>query len=214
MIWAEFLQAVSTIPPATWAAFLLASWALNLTPGQDVLFIIANTLSGGRRAGMASGVGVSCGSLFHVALAVLGVAALIRASETAFMLLKWGGAAYLVWLAISFWRAPTMGEPGAGTADAGRAFWRGALNCILNPKVSVFILAFLPQFTDPARGDVSGQILALGLFFCLASVPVHLAWALAAAGLGAPLRRFGRWMNRISAGIMALLALRLVFGRS
>lgn len=213
-MWSEFTEAAALIPMSVWAAFLLASWALNLTPGQDVLFIIANTLSGGRRAGMASGVGVSCGSLVHVALAVLGVAALIRASETAFMLLRWGGALYLVWLAIAFWRAPPMGEPGAGTSSASRAFWRGALNCILNPKVSVFILAFLPQFTDPARGSISGQILALGLFFCVASVPVHLAWALVAAGLGAPLRRFGRWMNRISAGIMALLALRLVVGRS
>lgn len=209
-MWSEFVDTLLAIPLGTWVTFLLASWALNVTPGQDVLFIIANTLSGGRRAGMAAGLGVSCGSLFHVALSVLGVAALIRASETAFVVLKWGGAAYLLWLAYGFWRAPPMGEPGQGTSHAGRAFLRGALNCILNPKVSVFILAFLPQFTDPALGDIGAQLLALGLFFCIASVPVHLAYALVAAGLGAPLRRFGRWMNRISAGIMALLALRLV----
>ena len=86
-----------------------------------------------------------------------------------------------------------MGEPGGGIADPGRAFMRGMLNCVLNPKVSVFILAFLPQFTDPALGNIGAQILALGLMFCIASVPVHLGYALLAAGFGAPLRRFYRF---------------------
>ncbi len=90
-----------------------------------------------------------------------------------------------------------------------RAFLKGALNCALNPKVSVFVLAFLPQFADPARGPVWPQILALGLVFALGSIPVNVAWGLAAGALAAPIRRLGRVMNRISAAVFVLLAARL-----
>lgn len=206
------IETLLAIPPATWAAFLAAGIALNLTPGSDVMFISASAAAGGRRAGLAAAMGIVAGSLFHVLLAVLGVAALIQASQAAFLALKWGGAAYLLWIAVSFWRAPPP-APGRA-APAGRAFRRGVVNCALNPKVSIFVLAFLPQFTDPARGPVWQQIAILGVAFCAASIPVNCGWALLAAAAGSGLRRLGRVMNRVAAGVMALLALRLVWERA
>lgn len=202
--------AVLAIPAPVWLALLLATWALNLTPGSDVMFIAASGAAGGVPAASAAALGICFGALFHVALAVLGVAALIAASETAFLLLKWGGAAYLLWLAVTLWRAPPPG-PRTGAAGMRRAFLRGAVNNILNPKVSIFVLAFLPQFADPARGPLWAQMLALGLVFAAASVPVNLGWALLAGALGAGLRRFGRVMNRVASVILAGLAARLAW---
>jgi threonine/homoserine/homoserine lactone efflux protein len=202
------LETALAIPPATYAAFLAASLALNLTPGSDVMFISASGAAGGRGAGAAAGLGVSAGSLFHTLVAVLGVAALLRAHPAAFSALKYAGAVYLLWLAVGLWRAPAPGPRGGG-APVRRAFLRGAANCALNPKVSVFILAFLPQFADPALGPVWQQIALFGTVFALGSVPVNVGYGLAAGWLAGPLRRTGRAMNRISAFVFAGLAVRL-----
>jgi threonine/homoserine/homoserine lactone efflux protein len=174
------------------------------------MFISASGAAGGHVAGAAAGLGVSAGSLVHVAIAALGVASLIAASEVAFDLLRYGGAAYLLYLAWGLWRAPPP-QAERGSRTVRRAFLRGALNNILNPKVSIFVLAFLPQFTDPARGPVWQQIVILGLMLGLASVPVNCAWGLLAGSLGAFLRRFGRAMNRVAALVFAGLAARLVW---
>ncbi|MCR8724975.1 LysE family translocator [Frigidibacter sp. ROC022] len=205
------LELLPAIPAATWFTFLAASIALNLTPGSDVMFISASAAAGGPRAGVAAALGISAGSLLHVALAVLGVAALIQSSQAAWLILRWGGAAYLLWLAWGLWRAPPPGRTTGGNRRAWRAFRRGAANCALNPKVSVFVLAFLPQFADPALGPLWVQIALFGLVFALGSVPVNIGWALAASALGAPIRRAGRMMNRLAAGVFALLAARLVW---
>jgi threonine/homoserine/homoserine lactone efflux protein len=200
----------AAIPLSTWIAFMLATWALNLTPGSDVMFISASGASGGRAAGIAAALGVSTGSLVHVALAVLGVASLIAASDLAFDLLRYGGAAYLLWLAWGLWRAPPS-SPGSGAGSVRRAFARGALNCILNPKVSVFVLAFLPQFTDSSRGPVWRQVAALGIAFAVASVPVNVGWGMLAGILGKGIRRLGRAMNRVSSLVFVGLAARLAW---
>src|SRR5690606_35243061 len=131
------IEAAAAIPLATWLTFYAAVVALNLSPGSDVLFISAAGAAGGRRAGAAAGIGVACGSLVHVALAAAGVAALIAASAWAFAALRWGGAAYLLWLAWGLWRAPAPVPAGPGAGGTRRAFLRGAVNCALNPKVSV-----------------------------------------------------------------------------
>jgi threonine/homoserine/homoserine lactone efflux protein len=204
------LDAVLAIPPATWIALVAATWALNLTPGSDVMFITASGAAGGRAVAAAAALGICTGALFHVALAVLGVASLIAASDTAFTILKWGGALYLGWLALHLWRAPPP-DTRAGATALRRAFRRGALNNVLNPKVSIFVLAFLPQFADPSRGALWAQMLALGLVFAIASIPINLGWALLAGTLGAGLRRFGRAMNRVSAAILGALAVRLAW---
>ena len=192
----------------TLALFFSASVAMYLTPGADVMFITASGATGGWRAGAAAGLGVSLGSLFHSVLAVVGVAALIATNPLAFDLLRWAGAAYLVYLAIQAWRAPPP-QPGQGTRDSWRAFRRGALTNVLNPKVSVFVLAFLPQFADPDIGPVWVQIAVLGVTFSVASIPFTIAPGVLAGFFAERLRRAGRLMNRISALVFGGLAARL-----
>lgn len=197
------------IDPITLATFMAASIALYLTPGADMMYISASGASGGPGAGLAAGLGVSFGSLFHTVLAVAGVATLIAASPLAFDVLRYAGAAYLVYLAIITWRAEPP-ESGTGTRDAWRAFRRGALTNILNPKVSVFVLAFLPQFVDPETGPVWIQIAILGTIFSLAAIPFNCSYGLLGAVFSAPLRRSGCLLNRISSLVFGGLAAKLV----
>ena len=145
------------IPLADLLAFLAAGIVLNLTPGADVIFATACGVAGGPRVGAVAGLGVGFGGLFHVGLAVLGVSALIAAHPSALMALKFAGAGYLLWLAWASWRAG-VGKAGRGEVRARVALWRGFVTNALNPKVALFVLAFLPQFTDPARGPVWAQI--------------------------------------------------------
>ena len=190
-------------------AFVAACVALYLTPGKDTMFIRASGAKGGRRAGMMAGLGVSIGSLAHTIFAVLGVAALIRTSELTYDLLRCAGAAYLVYLAARIWRAPPP-SPGADGATSGwAAFRRGLLTNLMNPKVSVFVLAFLPQVADPAAGPVWVQIAILGTIFSLASIPFNCACGVVAGVFANVLRRAGRWMNRLCALVFGGLAARL-----
>ena len=198
------------IEPLTLATFLAASVALYLTPGADMMFISASGATGGRRAGIMAGLGVSIGSLSHTVFAVLGVAALIRTSPVAFDVLRYAGAAYLIYLAWQVWRAPPP-EPGEGATDGWRAFRRGALTNLLNPKVSVFVLAFLPQFADPASGPVWMQIAVLGTIFSLASIPFNCCYGALASAFAHPLRQAGRLMNRLSSIVFGGLAAKLIF---
>ena len=147
--------------------FIAAGLLLNLTPGPDVMFIVANAVRAGARAGVAAALGISAGCLVHVAAAALGVSALLAASSTAFGVLKWLGAVYLVWVGVQMLRsamgqdAPVKIAVGAYLAGAeGRfdtesalaiVFRRGFLTNVLNPKVALFFLAFVPQFIAPAR---------------------------------------------------------------
>ncbi|MCL5778164.1 LysE family translocator [Limibaculum sp. FT325] len=188
--------------------FMAASLTLNLTPGADVMFITASGAQGGPRAGLAAGLGVSIGSLWHVGLAAAGVAALIAAEPVLFDVLRWAGAAYLMWLAVQAWRAGPP-EEGRGSADVWRALRRGALTNMLNPKVAIFVLAFLPQFVRPEAGPVWAQIAALGALFAVGSVPVNCGYGLMAGHFAARLRRAGRVMNRLSAIVFGGLAARL-----
>ncbi|SFD90107.1 LysE family translocator [Roseivivax sediminis] len=201
---------VGLLPDAgTLLAFLGAALALNLTPGADVMFALASGAGGGRRVGVAAALGVSLGCLVHVALTAAGVAALLAAHPAAFDAIRYAGAAYLIWLAIRAWRAgPATGE--AGARGIGRAVARGALTNVLNPKVALFILAFLPQFADPARGPVWAQMLALGGIFALTAFVVTAAYGAAGGALRHALARRARWLNRIAAAVFAGLAARLV----
>ncbi|MEM9500123.1 MAG: LysE family translocator [Pseudomonadota bacterium] len=193
----------------TLAAFMAASVALYLTPGADMMFISASGAAGGRGAGIMAGLGVSLGSLSHTVFAVLGVAALIQTNPLAFDILRYVGAAYLVHLAVQTWRAPPPDPNAAGVAQGWRAFKRGALTNLLNPKVSVFVLAFLPQFADPAAGPVWVQIAILGTVFSLASIPFNCAYGAVAGIFADTLRRAGRTLNRICALVFGGLAARL-----
>ena len=192
--------------------FLAAGLLLNLTPGSDVLFATACGLQGGARCGVAAGLGVGLGGVWHVGLAALGLSALVAAWPEALNVLKWAGAAYLLWLAWQSWFAKSAGQDGRGALTVAGAVRRGFLINAFNPKVALFVLAFLPQFTDAARGPVWQQIVILGMIFTFTGTLVTAAYGGIAGWLGAPLAARMSVLNRIAAGMLAILAVRMVRG--
>jgi threonine/homoserine/homoserine lactone efflux protein len=211
-----------TLPgPETLALFMLATLVLNATPGVDLLLTVSRTLQGGPRAGVAAALGINAGCVVHALAAAFGLAALLAVSAAAFTALKWAGAAYLLWLALGMARAAwRAGEPGASAgAAAARSPWQdfriGLLTNVLNPKVALFFLAFVPQFITPSTVDKTAAFLALGALFVVQSL-LFLLLVVAAA---ARLRRLpsspvaARWLQGCGALLFALLALRLVASR-
>lgn len=206
------IATLAAMDPAVIATFLAAGIMLNLTPGADVMFASACGLSGGARSGIAAACGVALGSVWHVGLATLGISAAILALPHAHDVLRWGGAAYLLYLAWGAWQAPAP-VPGRGTQSAAQAVWRGFVTNALNPKVALFIMAFLPQFTDPAVGPIWQQTLALGALFTATGLAITGAYGAAAGLFGARLGRATGWINRAAAVVFAGLAARIVFDR-
>lgn len=212
----EFLPALPQL-----VAFAIAALALNVTPGADMTLVGISAARGGVRSGIAAALGVATGCCAHILFAVAGLSALIAASQTAFTVLKWAGAAYLLYLAWGLVRAPAAkGAKAAGQgADAAhapmsraRAFRQGALVNLANPKVGLFFLAFLPQFLDPAAGNQTAQIAFLGLWFNVSGLLVNIGVALIAARAAARLKsseRLGRAIRWATAGILGGLGLRL-----
>lgn len=153
--------------PTTIAVFVLASVMLHITPGPDVMYILARSLGQGRSAGVVSALGLGVGYLVHTTAAALGLSALLMSSAAAFDTLRYMGAAYLVYLGLrSILNA--RGDVGlrvALPASRGTIFRQGTLTAVLNPKVALFFLAFLPQFVNPARGPVVWQFVFLGALF-------------------------------------------------
>lgn len=198
-------------PEALWA-FVLAGVLLNLAPGPDVIFATASGLAGGPLAGAAAGLGTTAGVLAHVALAAAGLAALLAALPGALEALRWGGAAWLLWLAWRSWNAILPGGAGRrGGRDAGQAFVRAFLTNLANPKTVLFVLAFLPQFADPARGPVGMQVLALGTIFAGTGAVVTAGYGVAAGAMGRALPLPARTLNRAAAVAFAALAARLIW---
>ena len=199
------------VEPWVLLAFVPAGLALNLTPGADMMFTLAQGLKGGPRAGMAANAGSALGSMVHTVIAGLGLGAVMAAHPVAFDLIRWAGVAYLLWLAVQALRAGPMVARDVAVRSLGRVFLDGLLVNLLNPKVILFILAFLPQFVDPTRA-VLPQFLMLGLVFSLGGFVVNGAVALFAGGAGQRLARsagFVRWLGCAGAVIFAGLALRL-----
>ena len=182
--------------PATLAVFCGAALALLVVPGPAVLYIVASSIDGGRRAGAASMLGIQTGALVHVFAAALGLSGLLAASALAFDTVKYLGAAYLI--GVGLWTLFRRGSA-SDTAEARpptryrRRFAQGVVVQILNPKTALFFLAFLPQFVDPSRGRPSLQILVLGLTFMLLGLVTDSIWALAAGTAGEKLRGSRRW---------------------
>lgn len=195
--------------PLTVLAFLVAGVVLNLTPGADVMFASACGVSGGWPSGVAAAGGVALGSVLHVGLATVGLSAALLAVPHAATVIRWAGAAYLVWLAWSAWHAPAP-VPGQGQRSAARAIARGFVTNALNPKVALFIMAFLPQFLTPGAGPVWHQTLALGAMFVMSGFVITAGYGAAAGLLGARLGRSQAWMNRIAAVVFGGLAARIV----
>lgn len=195
--------------------FFAAGIALNLTPGADMTYVMARSMAQGRPAGLASAVGIFGGSAIHTLLAAVGVSALLAASEIGFLALKYLGAAYLLYLAFRCFlkREEPFGMTPPEPDRLTRVFLEGVLVNLFNPKVALFILAFLPQFVQPEKGAVWAQIVFLGTCFNISGTVVNVLVATAAARLSERLRRsigLRQWMNRITGTILGALAVRLM----
>jgi threonine/homoserine/homoserine lactone efflux protein len=190
-------------PDSTSAAlFCLAALALLAIPGPAVLYVVVQSAEQGRRVGLASVAGIHLGTLVHVAAAAVGLSALIVASAVAFSTVKYAGAAYLIYLGVRklLERSPVdKHEP--ARESLRRAFARGAVVNVLNPKTALFFLAFLPQFIDTDRGGVWSQALVLGLIFMVLGLVSDSLYALAAGTVGGLLRRRRRAL-RYGSGIV------------
>jgi len=183
--------------PGVLVVFVAASLVLLVTPGPAVLYIVARSVEQGRLAGLVSALGIHAGTLVHVAAAALGISALLVSSALAFGVVKYLGAAYLVYLGLR----KLLGRDGAPAGEAApprslsRLFAQGAVVNLLNPKTALFFLAFLPQFVDPARGRIALQVLWLGAVFIALGIVSDGLWALAAGTAGGWLRRNERFLR-------------------
>ncbi|WP_371780476.1 LysE family translocator [Streptosporangium subroseum] len=192
----------------TLALFAAATLALLLVPGPAVLYIVTRSVSQGRSAGLISVLGIHLGSVVHVAAAALGISALLATSATAFAVVKYLGAAYLVWLGVRKLMARPIGaeavEPPLATRS--RMFWQGFVVNVLNPKTAIFFLAFLPQFTDHTRGPIAPQILLLGVIWIVLGMASDGAFALLASAMAGRLRRSARARRRldVTSGVVYL----------
>ena len=196
--------------------FVSAGLLLNITPGPDVAYIVGRSLAQGRPAGVVSALGISTGCLVHIAAGALGLSALMLAVPLAFDAVRYAGAAYLAFLG---YRALVAGGrpmevEALAPVPLGRIYRQAIVTNVLNPKVALFFLAFLPQFTDASRGPLPLQFVLLGLVFVINGTLVCLAYALAASWFGGWMKgRYAAsaWMNRAMGALFIALGLRLAF---
>lgn len=189
--------------------FLAAALVLFLTPGPNMMFTIASGAAGGTRAGFSAAVGIALGTMVHVAVAAAGLGALILAEPAAYQAIRWAGVVYLAFVAVQLWRAAPASGTQRGSGAMRRAFTRGFVTNILNPKVILFIMAFLPQFTDPAIGPVWQQIVILGVLLALIGLAVDGLCGFFAGWMGERISRATGIMNKLAAIVFGSLAARL-----
>ena len=197
--------------------FIAAGLLLNITPGADMALIGTRSAGAGFRSGAAAALGVGAGCFVHVAAAALGLSALVASSAAAFTVLRWVGAAYLVWLGIGLLRS-TGATAAASTPSPATTTWRsfaqGFLTNALNPKVALFFLAFLPQFIDAQAPHKGWAFVALGTLFAFNGTIVNVAFAALVAHLrdafSGP-RAIGRWVSRGVGALFVALGVRLAF---
>ena len=199
----------------TWLLFAAACIALAITPGPNLVYLVARTVAQGRRAGLVSLAGTTTGFVGHVLAAALGLSALLAAVPVAYDAIRYAGAAYLAWLAWTTWRdaKPLAGGSAPAPASAGTLYRAGVLTSVLNPKVALFQLALFPQFVDPSRGSVLAQSLVLGATQIVIVAGCDTLCVLAAAALKrrfAGASRWAVWSKRLLAGVFGALAVRLV----
>jgi threonine/homoserine/homoserine lactone efflux protein len=181
--------------PSRLALFVGAALLLLVVPGPSVLYIVTQSVSHGRRAGIVSVAGITTGTLVHIVAATVGLSALLASSALAFDVVKYLGAAYLIAVGVrrlAGWERESVLRP-RDTRDLGRLYRQGIVVNTLNPKTALFFLAFLPQFVDPGRGMPWLQVLALGLLFAALGFCSDGVWALVAGTLGERLRHSRRF---------------------
>ncbi|MGW7403443.1 LysE family translocator [Streptomyces sp. NPDC054833] len=202
------------VDTSLYAAFLIAAFALCITPGPDMMFIVAMGGRGGPLTGVTAAFGVACAMFVHSVAAALGLSALFLTLPALYHVLRWAGAAYLLYLAVKAFRSGAAPVAADGAADTGRrrAFWRGAVTNLLNPKVILFNVSFLPQFVNPELGHVREQFLVLGVTITLMGLLVDGSVGLLSGKLSALLRRsrrVARGLDIFSGTVFAGLAVRL-----
>lgn len=204
-----------------WLIFLSAAIAINISPGPDMIYIISRTIAQGRKIGFASSLGVCTGALVHVFAAGLGLSAILATSIFAFSVVKYIGAAYLLYLGIKALRSKgttfdVSTEKTSGTTP-WQAFRQGAMVDVLNPKVAIFFMAFLPQFVRPELGHTSIQIIGLGILVILTAIVVEFTIVLTAAKTTNFFRRnrtFSVWLDRVLGSVLIGLAVRLALTKN
>jgi len=204
------------IPIEVAGVFVGASVALALAPGPDNVFVLAQSATSGRLAGIAVTIGLCTGLIFHTLAVAFGLAVIFQTSAVAFTILKLLGAGYLLYLAWQAFRAApdSSAEKGVARLSVRKLYLRGVLMNVSNPKVAIFFLAFLPQFADPAYGSIPLQIVVLGALFMASAFVVFSSIAWAAGSLGAWFQRSERALivlNRVAGTVFVALALRLAF---
>jgi threonine/homoserine/homoserine lactone efflux protein len=202
------------IPLETLAAFLMASILLGLSPGPDNIFVLTQSALRGRVAGLLVTLGLCTGLIIHTLAVTFGVAVIFQASTVAFTALKLCGAGYLLYLAWHAFRASVekISTHGKNELSYGKLYQRGIIMNVTNPKVSIFFLAFLPQFADPARGSLVLQMMMLGGAFIFSTILVFGSIALLAGSIGYWLNRSPKTqviMNRLAGTVFIGLALKL-----
>lgn len=201
-----------------WIVFFAAALALNLSPGPDLIYILSRTLAQGVRVGIASSIGVCTGALVHVLAAALGLSAVLTASVTAFAVVKYLGAAYLVFLGIQSFYSRVTGLQASSTrfppVTPMHAFRQAVLVDVLNPKVAVFFIAFLPQFVRNSVGHPAFQLVGLGLLVILVGLIVEVLFVLTAARAMSYFQRnsrVGGWLHSMMGVALIGLGVRLAF---
>lgn len=198
------------------AFFIVAGLLLNITPGPDTLYIVGRSASQGWRGGAVAALGIAAGLFVHTFATAVGLSALLAASATAFTVVRWTGAAYLVYVGLSllFTRpARPRGQPALEAAALRTVFLQGFLTNLLNPKVALFFLAFLPQFVDPAAPNKGLSFLFLGLIFIFNGTLWNLFVAWSAGRVAGSLKGSGRialWLNRTVGALFVYTGIRLV----
>lgn len=199
------------VEPVVLLGFVPAALALNLTPGADMMFCLGQGLKGGPRAALAADAGIAVGGMVHVTLAGLGLGAAVAAAPWLFEAIRWLGVGYLVWLAYATLRAGAVAQGDLPPVHPARAFREGLLVNLTNPKVILFVLAFVPQFVDPSR-PVLPQFLIFGVMLSVGGLVVNGLVGVFAGSIGQRLIRsqgFALWLGRVSAVIFLGLAARL-----
>ncbi|HJR80044.1 MAG TPA: LysE family translocator [Anaerolineales bacterium] len=204
------------IEPTKFVLFIGVSWALIIAPGPDMLYVITRGVIQGRKAGILSAVGVICGILVHTTAAAFGLTLILQTSAFAFLLVKYVGAIYLIYLGIKSWRDQSTLSLQTSTSAISlrKVFWQGVLSNMLNPKIAIFFLAFLPQFVDKGSRLVTLQMLTLGMTFACFGLCFLLIVGYSSGAIGTWLTRrpqYARFLQRFAAGILIALGVRLAF---
>ena len=196
--------------------FVISGVLLNITPGPDTAYIVGRSVQMGWRGGAAAALGISAGCFVHVFGAAIGLSALLMASSAAFALIKWAGAAYLCFIGVTMMlsrqRPPAERAIGRAAISLRQVFWQGAATNVLNPKVALFFLAFLPQFVEADAPHKAVAFLVLGMIFISTGTLWCLGVAAFAARAAGRIRQSGRallWINRALGGLFVYLGIRI-----